>query len=567
MADSTLRDRYDRRLGALRNERSSFMSHWKQLSEFINPRRGRFEITDHNRGDRRHGSIINSRAGRALRTATAGMFNGIMSPSRPWVILGVDDQDLLEFAPVKKWLFDHQTRMLRIFNDTNLYSMAPITFRETILFGTGCLGHEDDRMEMARFYAHTIGSYFIAQNDRMEVDTLFREFEMTVEQIVSQFSRTRSQINPDISQAVKDQYDRGNYDVWYPVVHVVEPNPDATPYSRNPRQRRYRVNYYEKGQPDRDKFLFQGGDYDFPFYCPRWERAGEDVYGTNCPGMEALGDVKQLQLEERRKAQGLDKMVAPVMSGPPSLRNVPTRNMAGHTTIFDGSGGQQKWEPAYEVRLPIGELTADIKEVEQRINEAFYVDLFNAISAMEGVQPRNQLELSQRNQERLLELGPALTRWYSDFLDMLVARSFRQMVRAGLVTPPPKELQRQPLVPRYVSPLALAQESSVIAGMDRLIATAQGLSGIPGLESSIEKLDGDQLIDEYAKRIGVPPTVVLDDETLQKRRQQRMQMESVQQAIAAAQGAADVAKTASETDLSGDSMAGRMAQGLQGGGR
>ena len=78
---------------------------------------------------------------------------------------------------------------------------------------------------------------------------------------------------------------------------------------------------------------------------------------------------------------------------------------------------------------------------------------------MEGVQPRNQLELTPRNQERLLQLGPTLERQFGEFLDPLISRTFNQMIRVpDLVPPPPPELENRPLKPRYISTLAMAQQ-------------------------------------------------------------------------------------------------------------
>ena len=173
---------FSQRLGSMRKERQSFITHYKELSEFIQPRRGRFSTQDRNKGDKRYSSIINSHATQAHRTARAGLFAGTMSPSRPWFNLVVPDPDMMEFPPVKIWL-DRQERLLRaIFNSSNLYNMAPVMLGELLLFGTGCMTHVDDFHDVSRFYAHTAGSYMIAQNDRFQVTTLVREFQRTTDQ-------------------------------------------------------------------------------------------------------------------------------------------------------------------------------------------------------------------------------------------------------------------------------------------------------------------------------------------------------------------------------------------------
>jgi hypothetical protein len=317
MADNTLRRYLERRKNEMKNERQSFDTHYKELSEFVQPRRGRFFTSDRNKGGKKHNSIINSKATQSLRVARAGMLAGTMSPTRPWFVLETVNPELMESKDVKIWLAKQERLLRAILNQSNFYNMAPVLLGELLLFGTAAMSHVNDFQDVARFYTHTAGSYMIAQNDRQEVDTMCREFEMTTAQIVSRFGLD------NVSTSVRTAFDRGRYDQWFPVVHMIEPNPDSRPLALEARSLPFRSIYYEPGNNIEDAVLSRGGFKQFPAYVPRWDVTGEDVYGTDCPGMTALGDIKSLQIEEKRKAQGIDKMVNPPLHGPPSLRNVP----------------------------------------------------------------------------------------------------------------------------------------------------------------------------------------------------------------------------------------------------
>lgn len=558
MADHDSRDRYQRRLSALKVERTPFDDHYKSVAQFISPKRGRFLGEDKfaRGGHSDWNQIINSQATWALRVATAGIFNGIMSPSRPWLMLETDDPDVVEFGPAKTWFYTVQEQMRRVFNASNLYNMAPMMIRELLLFAAGCMSHEDDSQELARFYTHTVGSYYLAQSDRFVVDTVAREFEMTVAQIMSKFAKAE---NGSVSATVRNQYALGNYDTTYPVCHFVEPNPDFVPGSVRPTQRAFTSVYFEPGNSDKDVFLSRRGFDEFPFYCPRWDTTNEDTYGTDCPAMTALGDVKQLQLQEKRKAQAIDKMVSPPLHGPAVLRNQMVSSLPSGGTFYDAPGQSNSLKPIYEVNLRLQELGEDMRRVEDRINRAFFVDLFLAISAMEGVQPRNQLELMQRNQERLLQLGPTLERLFGEFLDPLVSRTFNQMIRAGILPPPPDVLQGRVLKPRYISTLAMAQQAVSTGNIDRLVTFASGLvaGGWPG---AADKVDADQAVDEYAALIGAPARIVVPDEVVAQRRQQRAEQETAAANMAASQQMAGMAKMAGDTKLGGDTLAGRLME-------
>ena len=82
--DSSVREQCARRWEALKSERSSWMTHWEQISRVLLPRAGRFLVTDNNRGDKRHNKILDNTGTRALRTLSGGMMAGMTSPARPW---------------------------------------------------------------------------------------------------------------------------------------------------------------------------------------------------------------------------------------------------------------------------------------------------------------------------------------------------------------------------------------------------------------------------------------------------------------------------------------------------
>jgi len=92
----TKRDKYEILRAQLELERSSFISHWRDLGEFILPRRGRFFLEDVNRGERRNTKIIDSTATLACRTLQSGMMSGVTSPARTWNKLTTPDPGLAD---------------------------------------------------------------------------------------------------------------------------------------------------------------------------------------------------------------------------------------------------------------------------------------------------------------------------------------------------------------------------------------------------------------------------------------------------------------------------------------
>ena len=532
---------YRRRLTAMDQERSPFTDHWRELSDYGHPVRGRFFTSDRNKGNKRYTNIINSKALHALQIARSGMLSGGLPKTRPWFNFETIDERLMEDPQVRLWLHNVEKLIRRILSDSNFYEQAAIMLSDLILFGTGAMLHVDDFEDVARFYAVPVGSYYISQNDRYVVDTLAREFEWTAGQMELAFGRK------NLSPQVRTAIDNGQPDKWFRVVHFIEPNDKfdggSGPQSRLSTRRRFASVYFEPGHND-DKFLREGGFDQFPAYVVRWDTTAEDIYGTDCPGMAALGDIKALQLEEKRKSQALDKMVSPPLRGPAALRNVPISSLPGHLNLYEGSDQQMKLSPVYEVKPDLNALREDMNAIERRIERLFFNDLFQAISNIEGIQPRNQLDLIQRKEESLTQLGPVLERLHGEFLKPLLERVFQQTVKSDILPPPPPSLEGAQVDVKFISNLAMAQRAIDTQVIDRLSAFVGGLSEVN--PSVLDKYDMDQAIDEYARALGAPPKLVKGDEQVQAERQQRAQMEQAAQAAEVAKNAATAGKIAAE---------------------
>src|SRR5678809_1765402 len=100
----TLKQRVRLVAAQMEAERKSFEPHWRDINDYLFPRRGRFTVSDVNRGDRRTKNIIDSSSSFAVRTLSAGMMSGMTLPARPWFRLTTADPELAEFGPVMDWL-------------------------------------------------------------------------------------------------------------------------------------------------------------------------------------------------------------------------------------------------------------------------------------------------------------------------------------------------------------------------------------------------------------------------------------------------------------------------------
>lgn len=543
------RDRFDHLKTQLINERASFDPHYKDLSNFGLPRRSRFTRYDTNKGDRRNLKIIDSTATLALRTAKSGMMSGLTSPARPWFKLEFTNPSLTRLPNVKRWLAEVERLMTGVYLKSNLYNVLPTVYGDMFQFATGCVFMEEDFDEVVRFTPFPIGSYYIGNDSKYRVRVFIREFRMTVRQVVEKFGEFRDGelINEkNFSSKVLSNYDNGNHEQWVDLTHIVLPNENYVPDSPLSKHKKFSSCYYESGESssvDEDVLLSEKGYDYFPVLVPRWEVTTGDAWGTNCPGMEALGDVKQLQHGEKKGTKAIDKMIDPPMTGPTSLRKSTASILPGDITYVDDRDGKSGFRSAHEVRFDLNALEAKQQQVRQRISRAYFEDLFLMLANSD----RRQItatEIAERKEEKLLALGPVLEQVNQDLLDPLIDNTFYIMEKQGLIPEPPEEIQGQEIKVEYVSIMAQAQKLSGIGSIDRFIGFAGQLAQQDPRVA--KKLNLPKTVDVYGDLTGVPVEIIRSDEEvaeMEAQEQQAMQKEKAEmQAQQLVQGAKDLSQ-------------------------
>lgn len=532
------RQRLLARKSALWTERSSWITHWREISDYQQPRAGRFVASDRNRGDKRTNHILDNTAVFGARTLAAGLMSGITSPARPWFRLEIKDKDLMESGPVKAWLHDTASLLRGIFAASNTYRSLHTLYEELGLFGTGSSILLPDFDNVVHHYPLTVGEYALATDARGNVNTLAREFQMTVEQMAMQFGKE------NLSTSVRNLYDKGSYDAWVDVVHLVEPRRERDSSKLDGKNKRFASYYIEPGQDNFDKFLSESGFNRFPALTPRWVVTGNDVYGTS-PGMECLGDVKQLQHQQLRKGQAIDYQVNPPLQVPAKYKEAHKARLPGGVFYVDSVGQQGGVRSAYDVNLNLQHLMLDIQDVRERIRSAYYADLFLML-ANDNRSGITATEVAERHEEKLLMLGPVLERLHNELLSPLIDITFEHAREAGILPEAPPELEGMELSVEFISVLAQAQRAVATQGMDRLLGTIGNLAAVK--PEVLDKIDFDQVVDDYGDAYGVNPKIIVPDDAVAALRQQRAAAMQAQQAAATAPQAVESAKTASEID-------------------
>ena len=506
------------------------MSHYQEISSFILPRSGRFFVQDRNRGQKRHNNILDNTGTKALRVLAAGMMAGMTSPARPWFRLSTPHPEMNKNPAVKLWLSEVTHLMLEIFSKSNTYRALHSSYEELGAFGTMASIIMPDFKNVIHHYPLTAGEFCIAQNWKGEVVTLYREFEKTVGELVGEFGKDKC------SPTVQNLHTSGQLDQWITIIHAIEPRVDRDTTKRDSLNMAWKSCYFELNG-DRTRLLSEGGFHKFPALAARWGATGGDVYGSS-PGMDALGDIRQLQHQQMRKAQAIDYMTKPPLQVPASMKGRDVDTLPGGVSYVDMTSPTGGIKSMFEVRLDLSHMLSDLQDVRERIRGAFSADLFLMLANSTN-SAMTATEVAERHEEKLLMLGPVLERLQSEMLSPLVEAAFDHMIAANLVPQPPPEMHGIELNVEFVSMLAQAQRAIATNSVDRFVGNLGHVAAFA--PAVLDKLDTDAWADKYSDMLGVDPEFIVANDKVALIREKRAKAQQAAQMTAQAEQAASAA--------------------------
>jgi hypothetical protein len=508
--------------------RQRHLSTWRELARYLAPYRLRDLCgSDADDGARKDEKILDETAILAVRTCKSGMMSGITTPARPWFGLIVGDKELAENDAVKDYLYESAAAIRAIFNGSNLYAVLPQVYEDITVFGTAAMTVMEDPADILRFSSIPPGSYWVGTDDDERIDIVIRQVSMTNEQIVKRWPKTA----PDEIRVAAETSPRATRDVWHAVTKAEhydpnKPGPDGMPW---------RSCWWTQAGDD---LLDERGFRTMPILVPRWETSTPDAWGRG-PGMDAIGSTISLQAYERKAHIAIDKQLDPALMGPSTLKQQRASLIPGDITWMDpqsmAAGGLR---PIHHVQYDIADGEAKANQIRQRINRAFYADLFLMMTEID----RRQItatEIEERKQEKLVALGPLLQQLNKDLLAPLIERAYQIAMERGALPPPPPELAGAALEIDYLSLAAQAQKAAGM-GISRAFMgyVAQAAQLAP---EALDTIDIDEAIYDAADQLGINPKLVRDAQTVAAIRATRAQ---AQQAAVAQQQQMEQAKLA-----------------------
>jgi len=559
ISDKDLREKLEKRRTGLGAVRAPWEMGWRETanytqrrhSQYISALGGRSAQTQAQTGDvtggKANSRMFNSKASTCLRTLSNGMSSGLSSPSQPWFKLKAADRELAESYEVKVWIDDVTAILYDFLAGTTIYTAMQAGYSELGRFGTEAGLMIPDYEHGAACYSLQVGEYWLGQDRALRTDTLYRDATMPVHMLYDKFDEAK------ISPAAKRLKSQKKLDALVPVMHAIEPNRERDHGKIDRTNMPYRSVYWETGSDNADGILEFGGFREKPFWAPRWDVQGMEVYSAG-PGFDCLPEARKLQLQELRYQMSMDFGTRPALQSPVANRNAQANLIPGGITYSAATDMQQAIRPIWEPNPQFMQFAGQaIDRTEYTLEDISYARLFMAISqGMPGVQPRNVEEIARRHEEQLAQLGPVTDRVQVEKLGVIVMQAFSIASRQGRLPPVPEEIDGVPLNIEFVGVLAQAQKMLGLGAMERYVGFVGNVAG--AFPSVLDRVDSDELVEEYGERIGVPARVMRSDQAVADMRAAAQQQAQAQQMAAMAgpmKDAAGAAELLSRTDVMG----------------
>jgi hypothetical protein len=286
-----------------------------------------------------------------------------------------------------------------------------------------------------------------------------------------------------VTDSVWRAYEEGNSEPKFNFLHSVAPRKVRNPERAGEAMHKAWESVYVA---EEDAQIVRSGGFDeFPYHCPRLSKASNEIYGRGC-GMTALPDMKMLNELLKLTIKAGQKLVDPPLQIPDDGFLLPIKTVPGSQNYYRANSPAQARITPIETRGH-WEVGKDmLAELRAQINRAFFVEWMTLMpagnpndiaAAGKGVTATWVL---QQRDDRMRLLSPLLARLQAEFLGPLIDRTFMMLWRKSLkmqfgegspFPPPPDVLMQKGREwhVEYVSPIAIAQRSSEMDSVSRII--------------------------------------------------------------------------------------------------
>lgn len=533
MAVKKIAESIIQRSEALFRQKAVWKNIWQEVSDYSYPTVSNIE-TKRTRGEKRNQYKYTNRGVKNNRIFASGIYSYLIKGN--WFKFRESNTSIMEEEDVQEFFVDVNRIIANELQRSNFNLEIHNSFQADGAFGISNVytnwDNEEDKLSFSNI---ALNEYAIAENNNGYIDTVFRKFKFTARQAVQEFGKD------NLPDGLVDLANSEKQDEKFEFIHAVYPRSDYDNTKADSKEKPFASIYI---CVDGVKLVSESGYDTMPYAVNRFYKFENEVYGRS-PAMEALADLKNLDLLKKNWLKSVDMEVDPPWLVPDDDSTSLIRNQSGAIIYFNANRPNGKPE-----RLPYegrSQMTLEAKqEMDRVIDESFYIPLFQTLKDHRNM---TATEVNERVEESITMIAPAIERIQNEKIAKIMRRAYGLLQNNGKLPIPPPILQEQGhgLQIDFLGKLSLVVEQLESMSVRDLVMNTMNIA--QANQQVLDVINWDELIRSEAVRLNVPNNLINNKEELEQIRGARQEaMQKQQQAEEMSRMADVVSKTQNKTE-------------------
>lgn len=514
-----------KRLSQLKSDRIKHESHWKDCYKYCAPERQQSftEVAatalEQERKQARS-DLFDTTAVEGIQLLVSSIVSGTTSPVSIWfksVPSGVDTPSQLTQG--EQWLHMVDQFLFRNIHASNFDSEVTDFLTDLVVAGWAVLYVDTNRDKGGfTFNTWTIGNCYISSTQANGlIDTIYREFELSAEQIVSEFGID------NVSDKVRTALDK-KPDQKFTLVQAIFPRDSKLIKGEEGKRVSTSMPFASYTIEAQSKHILkESGFEEFPCVVSRFKKIPDSHYGLGMGSMvisdaKTANQIMKLSLQTAElNLGGLWIAAHDGVVNPNTLRIRP--NAIISVNSIDNS----------IKRLDTGSANVGLgldflQHFQAKIKRTLMSDALSDNRA----QPLTATEVQARVQVYRNQLGSIFSRMQSEYLQLLLERCWSLSMRSGVLPPAPEELMQASRISfNFINPMAASQKLEWVTAIQNLMINVSQMAQID--QTVMDNLNLDAMVQVMADALAVPTEAIRTDEEIAQLRQSKQEQQQAMQ--------------------------------------
>ena len=521
-----------KRLSQLKSDRIKHEAHWKECYKYCAPERQQ-SFTDvsalalETERKQARTDLYDTTAVEGIQLLVSSIVSGTTSPVSLWfksIPSGVDTPS--ELTQGEHWLNLVDNFIFRNIHSSNFDSEVTDFLTDLVVAGWAVLFADTNREKGGfTFNTWSIGNCYISSTQASGlIDTIYREFELSAEQIVSEFGID------NVSDKVKTAAEK-KPDQKFILVQAILPRDKKLVKGEAGQRVSTAMPFASYTIEAQSKHILKESGYEeFPCIVSRFKKIPDSHYGLGMGSM-VISDCKTTNQLMKLSLQTAELNLGGLwISQHDGVINPNTLRIRPNAIIAANSVDAIKRLDTGSANVGMG--LDFLQHFQAKIKRTLMSDQLTP----QGSSPLTATEIQARVNVYRNQLGAIFSRMQSEYLQTLLERVWGLSMRSGMLPPAPEELMQASRISfNFLNPMASSQKLSWVTSIQELMLNVGQMAQID--PTVMDNLNMDAMVQICADALAVPTEAIRTDEEIAELRQakqeqqQAMQEQQQQQAL------------------------------------